>query len=165
MWHGSGLKDSTRVAWIPLILLVTVSLIATILPNWKPVVDQVIRSQRIASFRNPDRARFAVSPWLKPFFKTADAIRPHLERGVPVMVGGRHRFFVAYRLRPRVCFLDNPRVENRLHQEGLAFVRIDHERRGAPRKFDFRLLFVDGFEDGHSSVWSVDSADPPEENR
>ncbi len=81
------------------------------------------------------------------------------------MVGGRHRFFVAYRLRPRVCFLDNPRIEDRLHEEGLAFVRINHEKRGIARNFHTRVLFVDGFEDGHSSVWSGGRADPPEGHR
>lgn len=156
-WNSDS-GEPTWVAWIPLVVLIAVSLMATVLLSWNSVFDLAGQCIEIASFHDPERARFEFSPWLMPYFKTADDVRPRLRDEVPLLVSGRHRYFVAYRLRPKVCFLDEPEVVKHLQEEGVDFVRVGDLRTRGPAgvdgDHDAAPLFLADFEDGCLLNWS-----------
>lgn len=168
---GSCTKEPQRSAWIPLTVFLVVSLMATVALSVNSVVDLVAQTIEIASLHDSEEARFKISPWLRPYFKTADDVRPRLQSGVPLLVTGRHRFFVAYRLSPQVCFLETPFMQRALHQQGVDFVRLGDIRRnrmtGVAGSLDATHVFSADFEGekGRLKTWSKHRTGAPGNGR
>ena len=163
----TGSRGRGGATWTPLVVLVGVSLVATVSLGIGDVIDVAIRCVEVNSMDDAEQARLEFSPWLRRLIETADRARSRVPEGVAVLVSGRARLFVAYRLLPKPCFADKPEVVARLHDAGIPVLRIDDLDNAGPasdpgRPDAFRLFF-DDFENGSSLAWSSGTEGPAED--